>query len=242
MVTLENVIDHTAAVTSIEELGEYYLSLTRELGFDVASFHMLQRGLYPHKQGDIPLLHNFPHAWMDYYVSHHCMLHDPIIAQAQKERLPFHWFRVNELRALNPQEEAYLQLLKDAGYTDGLAIPLYGPGGEVAYAGLGMRHGTIDLTPKQLSLLHYSLYEIFYRCQELRDEMRENAPTLTPRESEILLWVSRGKSNEVIAEILSISDHTVDSLLRRIYRKLGVFSRVAAVVKATQWGLISPYI
>ena len=51
---------------------------------------------------------------------------------------------------------------------------------------------------------------------------------LTQREDEILFWVSRGKSNAQIAEILGISPGTVSKHLEHIYPKLGVENRTAA--------------
>jgi DNA-binding NarL/FixJ family response regulator len=53
--------------------------------------------------------------------------------------------------------------------------------------------------------------------------------TLTPREQQVLLELVQGKSNRAIAESLWLSEDTVKSHLRRIYRKLGVGSRAEAV-------------
>jgi DNA-binding CsgD family transcriptional regulator len=56
-------------------------------------------------------------------------------------------------------------------------------------------------------------------------------PGLTPRQSEVLTWVARGKTNADVARILGISPRTVDTLLSRIYQKLGVENRMAAVMR-----------
>jgi len=58
----------------------------------------------------------------------------------------------------------------------------------------------------------------------------EKIPSLSRRESEVLSWVSRGKTNSDIGEILGISRRTVDTLLSRTYQKLGVENRTAAVM------------
>ena len=63
-------------------------------------------------------------------------------------------------------------------------------------------------------------------------------PELSQRETEVLAWVARGKSNGLIGEILGISAHTVDAHLRRIYLKLGVFDRISAAVRGIGVGLI----
>ena len=53
-------------------------------------------------------------------------------------------------------------------------------------------------------------------------------PQLTARESEVLLWVARGKTNRDIAEILGMSPRTVNKHLEHIFEKLGVETRTAA--------------
>jgi LuxR family transcriptional regulator/LuxR family quorum-sensing system transcriptional regulator CciR len=52
------------------------------------------------------------------------------------------------------------------------------------------------------------------------------------------VWLARGKSKSVTADILEISPHTVDTTVRRIFRKLGVSDRTSAVMKAVNSGVI----
>jgi DNA-binding response OmpR family regulator len=56
--------------------------------------------------------------------------------------------------------------------------------------------------------------------------------SLTQRESEVLLWIAKGKSNRDIGEILGLSARTVTKHLEQIYVKLGVENRASAAVKA----------
>jgi len=58
--------------------------------------------------------------------------------------------------------------------------------------------------------------------------------SLTGREREVLGWVSAGKSNAQIAEIVGASPRTVAKHLERIYEKLGVESRTAAAMRAVR--------
>lgn len=51
---------------------------------------------------------------------------------------------------------------------------------------------------------------------------------LTEREVEVLRWVSCGKTNKDIADILQLSPRTVNKHLEHIYIKLGVETRTAA--------------
>jgi DNA-binding CsgD family transcriptional regulator len=57
-------------------------------------------------------------------------------------------------------------------------------------------------------------------------------PPLTPREREVLRWLAGGKTDRDIGDILAISRRTVHKHLQRIYEKLGVETRTAAVVRA----------
>ncbi|WP_375403924.1 response regulator [uncultured Sphingomonas sp.] len=51
---------------------------------------------------------------------------------------------------------------------------------------------------------------------------------LTSREAEVLLWISRGKQNREVSEILKISPRTVNKHLEQIFEKMGVENRASA--------------
>lgn len=61
---------------------------------------------------------------------------------------------------------------------------------------------------------------------------------LTPRELDVLQGVVAGEHNREIARDLGISPLTVKRHLHSVFRKLGVHSRLAAVVAAIQMGLL----
>ncbi|QQM29747.1 response regulator [Martelella lutilitoris] len=63
------------------------------------------------------------------------------------------------------------------------------------------------------------------------ETLRKHFP-LTMRESEVLLWIAKGKTNRDIADILGLSTRTVNKHLETIYVKLGVENRASAAVKA----------
>ncbi len=69
---------------------------------------------------------------------------------------------------------------------------------------------------------------------------RAPAPRLSPRETECMLWVSRGKSSSDIGMIVGLSPRTVDSYLEKVCAKLRVRTRIEAVAVAVRSGLIDP--
>jgi DNA-binding CsgD family transcriptional regulator len=60
---------------------------------------------------------------------------------------------------------------------------------------------------------------------------------LTPREVEVLYWVTQGKRNDEIGLILRISPRTVQKHLEHIMDKLGVETRTAAAACVLVKGL-----
>jgi len=65
------------------------------------------------------------------------------------------------------------------------------------------------------------------------------ANTLTPREREILHWVSSGLTNRDIAAELSISEQTVKNHLKNLLHKLQLENRVQLTRYAIEHGLAS---
>ena len=57
---------------------------------------------------------------------------------------------------------------------------------------------------------------------------------LTIRESQLLYWLTRGKSNRDMGIILGISTRTVDKHLQHLFDKMDVGSRHAAVVQGIE--------
>ncbi|MEU0491122.1 response regulator transcription factor [Nocardiopsis sp. NPDC006139] len=69
--------------------------------------------------------------------------------------------------------------------------------------------------------------------------VRDPRPAVTPRELEILRLLAKGAGNREIARTLFVTEATVKTHLQRIYAKLGVETRTAAVRAAVDLSLIS---
>ena len=75
-----------------------------------------------------------------------------------------------------------------------------------------------------------------------RAAVRRSWPAgLTAREVEVLGLVARGSSNKQIAKLLVVTPKTVSNHVEHIYSKIGVSSRAAATLYASQQGLLGTY-
>lgn len=63
---------------------------------------------------------------------------------------------------------------------------------------------------------------------------------LTERETQVLTWMARGRSNPEIASELHLGEATVKTHVGRILAKLGARDRVQAVIAAYESGLVAP--
>jgi DNA-binding CsgD family transcriptional regulator len=70
-------------------------------------------------------------------------------------------------------------------------------------------------------------------------EVQDQKITLSPRQAECLYWVQQGKSSRDIGVILGISHRMVERHVFRACQKLGVRTRIQAVIRARSLGLIA---
>ena len=68
--------------------------------------------------------------------------------------------------------------------------------------------------------------------------MKEKNSDFTVGEIDVLTFLVNGDSNNVIAEKLCITNHTVKAHLTQIYKKLGVTNRTSAAIKAKDNNII----
>ena len=98
---------------------------------------------------------------------------------------------------------------------------------EVVEAIRKVAHGETLITPRTIAAL-----------LNKRRAMDGQLDSLTPREKEVLRLVASGDSSREIAARLGISYATVRTHIRSLGSKLGVHSKVQAIVKARGLGLI----
>jgi DNA-binding NarL/FixJ family response regulator len=105
---------------------------------------------------------------------------------------------------------------------------------EILNATRRLATGETLLSPEEL----VELLRIAGQSREEEREARASIEQLTPREREVLLALSEGLSNKQIAERLHMSVDTERTHMMNILNKLGVHSRLQALLFAARHGLI----
>ena len=72
----------------------------------------------------------------------------------------------------------------------------------------------------------------------MRESVDASSLLLTRRELEVLRWIGDGSTSTEVADVLGITDNTVNFHLKSAITKLKVPNRTAAAVLATRLGLI----
>ena len=213
-------------------LVRYY----RGKGFEAVAYTLLDHG----KVGQVAavLEYGFPSEVLNTYAALGYGRNDATMRVAMATGSPVLRNRVAKHYTLSREEAWHRGVMDGLGVREILALPLYGPHGRNALGALGRPvrpdlFETVDGVALQMVAQAAHLKGL-----NIRPLPREENALLSLREVEILRWVAQGKSNGVIADILSISPGTVDTYLRRIFEKLDVTDRTSAAVKGVGMGLI----
>ena len=116
------------------------------------------------------------------------------------------------------------------------------------YAAAAFAAGARGILPKEISTFDFAigvrgaLAGADFPQQALRavpDPGSPQHPTLTERELQVLRGMSQGRSNAEIGRQLYLSEDTIKTHARRLFRKLGVNDRAQAVALGFRRGLVS---
>ncbi len=233
MESLEDILKSISEAETQRDLWTFLLDVLHHRGVKRVSYHAAN--LLTGRRRIVS--DGFPKDWVSEYIDHRYIEIDPIPELAARMAEPFFWHDIGSLADYGSAGDAYLDAMKRAKLGDGLALYVFGPGLRNAYVGLGFGVERLDLDKHHVFRLQCIVQAAHLRFCALPGPRTEQIG-LTKRETDVLRWIARGKSNSVIAELLGISPHTVDAHLRSIYRKLDVADRTTAAVRALGAGIV----
>lgn len=231
-------LDQTDGVAQTEQLFEVLSAFALNFDCPWIAYRSLtpdQKFVKPDRR-DPALMLSYPDEWQERYFEMGYDRIDPLIKKSRKRAGPFRWSEV-----YNDATEDERRVFDEAatfGLKAGISVPLHGPGGRFAIMSFAQasarefQHRTI--TYLQFAALHFHL-----RVAKFANSSgSEEAPDLSLREKECILWTARGKSSWEIGKILGISVNTVNFHIKNAMRKLDTASRTVAAVKAVNFGII----
>ena len=179
--------------------------------------------------------------WKQHYTNQGYHRIDPTLHKARRSIAPVDWSRLE-------RDEHFLAVFNDARdfgiQAQGMTIPVRGPYGDIGglsiTSGLSVRDWNKLKAEVIVNLQSVAVHvhDMVIRSDSLSNLLR--TPTLSQRELEVLQWTSAGKSQQDIADILSISNRTVEVHLRSARHKLYALTTAQAVGRAISMGLIYP--
>lgn len=208
----------------------------QDLGFEFCAIGV--RLPYPLSNPRVELVSNYPAPWQAHYASEQYLVRDPSVAQASRDSSLCVWD--DQLFANEPEMWSGA---RSAGLRYGWFMSSVETSGAASMLTLARSSEPITQTElaanaQKMSWLTTATHFAYAKVL-LQQQFREPQPQLTPREVEVLRWTGDGKTSSDIADILSISDNTVNFHIKNAIKKLGANNKTAAAVKAALSGLLS---
>lgn len=181
----------------------------------------------------------YPEAWKRHYIKRRLHLVDPTLHLAKRSIAPVDWVRLQTPEA----PSVVFREASDFGISgQGLTVPVRGPYGDIGMLSLTRRCSAAEwqkMVPQYISQIQSAavyLHDHVMSSETLSSVLR--FPQLSAREAEVLQWVAAGKSQFDVADILGISNRTVEVHLRSAKTKLQALTTPQAVGRAVAIGLI----
>ena len=170
---------------------------------------------------------NWSEEWTGVYLEK-VFADDPLVHEARRRMSPFTWSELWAEGDLPQVVRDVIEMGRQRGWQEGLAVPIHGPGGYLGLASFA--GGAVTLSATDRALLLALAHAAHQRGKALYGGQADDAAVrLTRRELQTMRWVSRGKTDAQIGAILKLSATTVHYYVEQAKRKLGVRSRSQAV-------------
>jgi DNA-binding CsgD family transcriptional regulator len=189
-------------------------------------------------RGPRQILCEYPEEWVKHYTEKKYLEYDATYRRGLMQYGPFHWNTLHLSMPLTKKEKAVLHEAEDVGLHDGVSLSVFGPSGEVIGFGFAHTQKVEPYTPDQMSYLFLLANQFHLSYSRMDPYVKILDIRLSDKQREVLQWAALGKSKNIIAGIMNISEDTVDHHFRQIYKKLGCHDRIVAVLKAIELGLI----
>lgn len=235
----QSFVEHCENATPASVLVGKFQSALEHMGFRhfACCSHVNPR----HPPQHAVVVHNYPTAWARSYAERNIHECDPVFLRAEREILPFSWDAPDFRAPLTPPQRSLMQEAGSIGIAHGYTVPIHLPWAA------GALHASCSVVPDSTSIdnrayravqvMSMYLYASVGYQKDLhaaQEAATRTGPILTTRERQCLELAAYGKSDWDVSQILHISEHTVHKHVEAAKRRLGVSTRMQAVVWAVQ--------
>jgi len=232
----EDFSEALQACATIEDVRSYFKGQISVYGYTASAcgaFPPTDKGPEPHF-----FFLDWPADWLELYSQQNFVANDTVVAEARQRIAPFTWLESRARRVLSEAEREIWDAAARWGWTDGLSVPIHGPGGY--FAAIVMAGTQRPMPPALRNRLHLLAFLTHERCRALSGLLMVEDPraVLSSRELECMRWVGAGKTDWEIGKIMSVSPTTVKSHVDQARRKLGARTRSQAVARLVFSGLM----
>ena len=229
---VQDFVASAAEVRSMAELRSLIDEATRALDFDY--YAIVHHVCFGRPSQDNVRLSNYPIEWLA-LMREEGRPADPVMKAAERTSSGFKWSALDSLITLNEAEREHLRLAAKFDIIQGYTVPNHIPGetfGSCNFAVRGKR-AFPDASISAAQALGSFAFEAARRIIKDRpgETYLQPAP-LSDRQRECLLFVARGKSDSVIADLLAIRPRTVNEHIEAAKRRYSVATRSQLVVRA----------
>lgn len=173
---------------------------------------------------------NYPEEWLHYYIDNKLQTFDPVARMALRSPRSFDWSEVEAAGLIKGKGRKLFSDASDVGLRAGKSIPIYQQNGYLAVASFSDE--VLDPDPKVMAALELITLYFHTRLVAIREADPSENTKLSGREAECLHWAAAGKTDWEIGEILTISQETSHRHIENAKRKMGVTTRVQAIIHA----------
>jgi LuxR family quorum-sensing system transcriptional regulator CciR len=229
---VQDFVGAAARAEGMTDLKALVADATKELGFDYyAIVHHVRFG---RPSNEHVRLSNYPLEWLA-VVRDGAKLADPVLRAAERTSSGFKWEQLDSLISLTPAERAHLRRAAEFEILQGYTVPNHVPGQTFGSCHFIVR-GNGDFPDQNISAaqaLGNFAFEAARRVLKVKpdEDYVEPAP-LSDRQRECLLFVAKGKSDSVIAQLLAIKPKTVNEHIEAAKRRYSVATRSQLLVRA----------
>jgi DNA-binding CsgD family transcriptional regulator len=177
---------------------------------------------------------NYPAEWLSLYIAERYHEVDPIILENFGSFAFQYW--EDTYRKWNPPKDFVMRASDFGirrGYTHGMRDVFRGEGSIFSFAGASTEYHnrTRVIIENLVPHFHNALVRVLNKDASFPG-------ILSDKEGEVLGFISWGKTNKDISDILGISENTVKFHIKSIFQKLNAETRAQAVAIAIERGLI----